>query len=103
MSSINTLYIKKETLETILKTLKVTDNKGIEITVSLNDEPNQWQQNVSAWVSQNKEQREDKKPRFFVGNGNTVWTDGKITLCKKNFDEAPKVAQSENSNDSLPF
>jgi len=73
MSSLNSLYIKKETLETLLKGVTKKGDKGIELTVAINDELNDYGQNISAWVSQSKEQREAKKPRFFVGNGKTFW------------------------------
>ena len=73
MASLSSVYIKKETLEVLLKTVNAKQEKGVEITVSLNDEKNQFEQDVSAYVSQSKEQREQKKPRYYVGNGKTFW------------------------------
>jgi hypothetical protein len=52
-------------------------------TVAINDEANQFGQNVSAYDSQTKEEREAKKAKNYLGNGNVVWTDGKITAVKK--------------------
>ena len=71
MSSLNSLYIKKEALETLLKGVNAKGLKGIELTLSINDEGNQYDQNISAYVAQTKEEREAKKPKFYVGNGNT--------------------------------
>ena len=51
-------------------------------TVSINDEANQFGQNVSAYDSQTKEEREAKKPKAYIGNGNVVWTNGKINYVK---------------------
>ncbi|QDP58908.1 MAG: hypothetical protein Unbinned5607contig1000_56 [Prokaryotic dsDNA virus sp.] len=49
----------------------------IDLTLSVNDEPNQFGQTISAWVEQSKEERENKVDRVFVGNGSVIWTDGK--------------------------
>ena len=38
MSSLNSLYIKKEALETLLKGVNAKGLKGIELTLSINDE-----------------------------------------------------------------
>lgn len=48
------------------------------VTISINDEPNQYGQNVSAWYEQTKEERGQQVPRKFIGNGKVIWTDGKI-------------------------
>ena len=60
MSSLNSLYIKKEALETLLKGVNAKGLKGIELTLSINDEGNQYDQNISAYVAQTKEEREAK-------------------------------------------
>ena len=52
-------------------------------TLSINDEANQWGQNVSLTDSQTKEEREAKKSKNYLGNGNVVWTDGNIKAVKK--------------------
>lgn len=83
MASLSNIYIKEDVLETLLKTIKAKGEKGISIDISINDESNAYDQNVSAYVSQTKEQREAKKPRYYVGNGKCFWTDGKIEIAKK--------------------
>ena len=52
-------------------------------TLSINDDANQWGQNVSLTDSQTKEEREAKKQKNYLGNGNVVWTDGNIKAVKK--------------------
>ena len=52
-------------------------------TLSVNDEANQWGQNVALTDSQTKEEREAKKAKNYLGNGNVVWTDGNIKAVKK--------------------
>ena len=68
-------------------------------TIGVNDESNQWGQNVSATDSQTKEEREAKKPKSYLGNGNVVWTDGNIKLADKKQESNAK----ELVTDDLPF
>ena len=67
-------------------------------TISVNDETNQFGQNVSAFDSQTKEEREAKKPKQYIGNGKVVWTDGKSTKAQQ---EAQP--QDNDNNVDLPF
>lgn len=102
MSSLSSLYIKKEVLETLLKVVNQKGEKGVDITISINEESNQYSQNISSYVSQTKEQREAKKEKFYVGNGKVFWTDGKITLAtkKEEVHEAKPITEPESD---LPF
>lgn len=105
MSSLSEIYIKKETLQTLLDVVTKKGEKGLEITVSISDESNQWGQNVSAYVSQTKEQREEKKPRFYVGNGSCFWNDGKISKGVKPEEQESTQSDPVTSpgDDQLPF
>lgn len=68
-------------------------------TVSVNDEANQYGQNVSLTDSQTQEEREAKKPKTYLGNGNVVWTDGTIKTVKRE-----NVAEkAQTVSDGLPF
>ena len=95
MASLNSLYIKKEVLETLLNVLTKKGEKVIELTVNISDTENQYGQNVSAWVSQTKEQRQAKKERFFVGNGKQFWTDG--------VSKSETATNEPVADDDLPF
>ena len=103
MAALLDLYLKESTLETLLATVRKKGEKGVSLTVSVNDETNQYGQNVSAYVSQTKEQREAKKDRFFTGNGKVFWTDGKVVKAdgKTNDQQVSQVAES--NEDILPF
>ena len=101
MSSINTLWLKKSTLETLLNTINKSGKDGVELAVTLRDEANKYGQNVSAHVSQNV--GEQNKPKFYVGNGNTVWSDGKITVHKKKSTGYKDYGANEDLTDNLPF
>ena len=101
MSSLSSIYIKKENLKTLLEVVEKKGEKGVELTLSTNDETNDYGQNISAYVAQTKEQRESGKSKFYVGNGKVFWTDGKITVAEKKQQSSP--AQSDDEDDSLPF
>ena len=67
-------------------------------TIGVNDESNQYGQNVSLTDSQTKEEREAKKPKTYLGNGNVVWTDGNIKVADKKVEATAKEVESD-----LPF
>jgi LDH2 family malate/lactate/ureidoglycolate dehydrogenase len=101
MASLLNIWLSKDVLETLAQTVAKKGDKGVSIDVSINDETNQFDQNVSAYVSQTKEQREQKVKRFYVGNGKVFWTDGKITKAVKK-DGVPEERPSQEVDD-LPF
>ena len=105
MASLSDIYLKIETLETLVSTLKKKGEKGISLTISLNDEVNEYGQNVSAWVSQSKEQREQKAKKYYIGNGKVFWTKGETSIAKKP-EQEPAIQEQATSNeddDDLPF
>lgn len=105
MASLSTIYIKKETLQTLINVLDKKNQGGIELTISISDELNQHGQNLAAFVSQSKEDREAKKPRYYVGNGKVFWTDGKIEVIKSEKDPIKADVKKESIIDDidLPF
>jgi hypothetical protein len=70
------------------------------MTISINDETNNYGQNVTAFAAQTKEQRDAKADKFYVGNGKVFWTDGTIVTAKKPDEPA---AQPSDSKPDLPF
>jgi hypothetical protein len=100
MATLSNVYFKLETLETLVSALKKKGESGVGLTISTNDTGDAYNQNVSVYVSQSKDDRDAKKPRFYVANGNVNWTDGKVTVMKK---ESTKVAEPIASDDTLPF
>lgn len=79
---------------------KLGNGKYLNLTVSIDDETNQYGQNVSAYDSQTKEQREAKEPRNYLGNGKVFWTDGNIV---KAVTPLPGDMNNTNNEDDLPF
>lgn len=72
--------------------------KYLNLTVSVNDEDDQFGNNISVWHSQSKEEREAKDNRLFLGNGKKLW-DGAGSQSSK---PAPKKAAAV-VHDDLPF
>lgn len=103
MASLADIYIKQEVLETLIKGVKKKGDKGISLTIAINDESNQWGQNVSAYVSQSKEDREAKKDRYYTGNGKVFWTDGKINVAVKAEESVQEAEVIDEDDDDVPF
>ena len=51
----------------------VTGKTGdfLNLTIAINDEPDQFGNDISVWQSQSKTEREAKEPRNYLGNGKT--------------------------------
>jgi hypothetical protein len=67
----------------------------------VNDETNDWGQNVSAFDSQTKEEREAKKQKEYLGNGKVFWTNGTVVAAERK--EKQESVQTEQQVDDLPF
>jgi len=66
------------------------------VTISINDETNEWGKNINVWKSQTKEQREAKADREFCGNGKVFWNNGTIQ-------SAERKEEKQELNDGMPF
>jgi hypothetical protein len=75
------------------------------VTLSVSDDTNDWGQNVSAFDSLTKEERDAKVSKNFVGNGKVIWTDGKITKAdiQENSSSSKKSKSILGEDDDLPF
>ena len=101
MSAIINLNLRVDALPKE-KFVKGKDGKVYyNFTISINDEPNQFGQNVTAIDSQTKEEREAKKAKLYLGNGSVVWTDGNIVAVKRDTQETAK--QTSKEEEPLPF
>ena len=54
-------------------TNKRTNEESVNVTISLNDTPDQYGNNASIWVSQTKEERDAKAPKVYIGNGKVIY------------------------------
>ncbi len=85
------------------KSKLVKGKKGTyaNITVSVNDEDDQFGNNTSVWESQTKEERDDKVDRNFLGNGKVVWSSQSSSDTKKT--SSKKASKQDDDSDDLPF
>ena len=91
-------------LDKIDKSKIITGQKGkyLNLTVSVNDETNQYGQNVSVSHGQTKEEREAKNDKVYLGNGQVVWTDGSVKTADKTDSPSPSTEVAPGDDD-LPF
>lgn len=108
MSSLIKASIKASELKKIAsdKIIKGEKDTYIPITISVDDE-SRYGQNVSIYIEQSKEEREQKTPRHYIANGSVIWTDGKIVKGQR--EEQGGGGQSQpapsfsDGLDDLPF
>jgi hypothetical protein len=68
-------------------TNKRTGEESVNITISLNDTPDQYGNNASIWISQTKEERDAKAPKIYLGNGKVIYDSN---MPRQNAPEIPK-------------
>ncbi len=96
-TSINLSEIPKD------KIIQGKKGKYLPITITLNDEPDQFGNQGPVVVAQTKEERDAKQGKTYLGNVQVVWTNGQNVEASKRDDQpstAPAQAQEEVD---LPF
>jgi len=94
-------------LNNIDKTKIIDGKKGkyLPITITLNDEPDQFGNQGPIVVAQSKEEREAKTAKTYLGNVQVVWTNGDNVATAPR-DDQPQQTQSAPAPapvDDLPF
>lgn len=97
-------YIPLEKLEQMVQTLKLKKAKGVLVNLAINDDFDQFEQNVVGYVKQSEEQRKAKKKRYYFLNGKVVWHDG-VVVQKKEASKTPASSESAANTDvdDYPF
>jgi hypothetical protein len=49
----------------------------LNVTITINDEVDKFGNNASIFESQTKEERDNKTPKNYLGNGKVIWTSDK--------------------------
>jgi hypothetical protein len=88
------------------KLVKGQKGKYANVTISINDEKDQYGNIASIYESQTKEEREAKAPKVYLGNAKLVWsTEGGSTV--KQTSPAPTPTPSSEAvveeSEDLPF
>ena len=65
-----------------LQTLK-SGAVGFPMSFAINDEVDQYGNNVSMWMDQTEDERKSKAKRVYLGNGKLSWSNGVITIVNK--------------------
>lgn len=88
-------------LSKLPKEKMVKGKKGtyINLSLSVNDDTNQYGSNASVTIAQSQEEREAKQDKVYVGNGKVVWTDGTCVRAEK---KTESVVEEVATSD-LPF
>ncbi|MBC8435411.1 MAG: hypothetical protein H8D84_00360 [Proteobacteria bacterium] len=77
--------------------------KYLPISITLNDELDQFGNQGPVIVSQTKEEREAKTPKVYLGNVKLVWTNGEVKKFDFQQQAAPQPKVEEKVEDDLPF
>ena len=98
-TSINLNEIPKD------KIINGKKGKYLPITITINDEPDQFGNQGPVVVEQSKEEREAKTPKTYLGNCRVVWTNGDNVNAapRDNQAAAPTQAKTAAPVDDLPF
>ena len=77
--------------------------KYLPITITLNDELDQFGNQGPVVVEQTKEERDAKAPKTYLGNVKVVWTNGNnVDVAPRDNNSAPAPAPAA-AEDDLPF
>ena len=77
--------------------------KYLPITITINDEPDQFGNQGPCVVEQTKEEREAKAPKTYLGNVKVVWTNGDNVAAAPRDDQRQAAPQLVQQEDDLPF
>ena len=92
-------------LSNIDKSKIIDGKKGkyLPITITLNDEPDQFGNQGPIVVAQTKEEREAKTAKTYLGNVQVVWTNGDNVAAAPRQDQPQQAAPVAQPADDLPF
>ena len=77
--------------------------KYLPITITINDENDQFGNQGPVVVEQTKEEREAKVAKVYLGNVKVVWTNGDNVSAAPRTDQPQQAAAPVGPPDDLPF
>ena len=77
--------------------------KYLPITITLNDEPDQFGNQGPVVVEQTKEEREAKEPKTYLGNVKVVWTNGDNVAAAPRGNAPQSQSKVNVEKEDLPF
>jgi len=86
---------------------KIIDGKKgkyLPITITINDETDQFGNQGPVMVEQSKEERDAKVPKVYLGNVKVVWTNGtNVAAAQRTDGQSAPAPRSPAPVDDLPF
>ena len=77
--------------------------KYLPISITINDEQDQFDQDGPIIVQQSKEERDSKQAKTFLGNVNVVWSNGQNVEAKIKTSNTESQIKDQEPEDDLPF
>ena len=77
--------------------------KYLPITITLNNEPDQFGNQGPVVVEQTKDERDAKAPKTYLGNVKVVWTNGQNVDTAPRDDNQSAPAPAQAPAEDLPF
>jgi hypothetical protein len=96
-ASINLSEIPKD------KIIEGKKGKYLPITITINDEPDQFGNQGPIVVAQTKEERDAKEKKTYLGNVQVVWTNGDNVAVAPRNDQPQRAPQPAAVEEDLPF
>lgn len=87
------------------KIVEKNGKKYLSLNISVNDDVDNYGNNVACSINQTKDERDAKAPKTYLGNGRVIWSDNIIKVAPKQ-EQAPQPAQAQGVGtveDDLPF
>ena len=86
------------------KLISGAKGKYINITISINDEVDQYGNQVGIYESQSKDERDAKDKKNYLGNGKIAWTSDGGSTAKPSAPASKPAPQAKvEEGDDLPF
>ena len=85
------------------KIIEGKKGKYLPITITINDEPDQFGNQGPVCIEQTKEERDAKAPKTYLGNVKVVWTNGTNVDTAPRTDAPAAPAPAPAVEEDLPF
>jgi hypothetical protein len=82
---------------------KLVKGKYLNLTIAVNDNLDNYGNNVSLTIQQSKEEREIKASKTYLGNGKVVYTNGDVKVAEKQDKPLQNTSDKFKDIPDLPF
>ena len=82
---------------------KLVKGKYLNLTIAVNDNLDNYGNNVSLTIQQSKEERDLKASKTYLGNGKVVYTNGDIKVAEKQDKPLQNTSDKFKDIPDLPF